>query len=297
MGVPYDYYRIFYYVAKYRSFTRAAEVLMNSQPNITRSMNNLEQALGCPLFVRSNRGVTLTPEGEKLFSHVKVAQEQLLAAEKELEREKELQSGQLYIGCSETALNLFLLERLKTFHHRYPGIRLRISNHSTPQAVAAAAQGTVDLAVVTTPVNAGKEMKQTVLMEFQEQLICGAELRSLTGKMHSLRELEQYPLVMLNRDTTTYVFYNELFLRYGLILEPDTEVATTDQILPLVKHDLGLGFLPEKMVIDAVERCEVFPVALKEDIPLRSVVLVRHRQRAMSAAARAFVKMLEEENV
>ena len=35
MPVPYDYYRIFYYVAQYRSFTRAAEVLHGSQPNIT----------------------------------------------------------------------------------------------------------------------------------------------------------------------------------------------------------------------------------------------------------------------
>ena len=56
-GVPYDYYRIFYYAAKYRSFTRAAEILLSSQPNVTRAMNNLEQELGCRLFVRSNRGI------------------------------------------------------------------------------------------------------------------------------------------------------------------------------------------------------------------------------------------------
>ena len=50
MAVPYDYYRLFYYVAKYHSFTRTAEILMNSQPNITSTMNNLENALGCQLF-------------------------------------------------------------------------------------------------------------------------------------------------------------------------------------------------------------------------------------------------------
>ncbi len=50
MPVPYDYYRIFYYVAQYRSFTRAAEVLHGSQPNITRTINLLEQELGCRLF-------------------------------------------------------------------------------------------------------------------------------------------------------------------------------------------------------------------------------------------------------
>lgn len=61
MAVPYDYYRIFYYVAQHKSFTKAAEALGNNQPNITRCMNNLEQDLGCKLFVRTNHGVSLTP--------------------------------------------------------------------------------------------------------------------------------------------------------------------------------------------------------------------------------------------
>ena len=74
MPVPYDYYRIFYYVAQYRSFTRAAEVLHGSQPNITRTIILLEQELGCRLFERSHRGLALTPEGGQLFAHVQIMQ-------------------------------------------------------------------------------------------------------------------------------------------------------------------------------------------------------------------------------
>lgn len=73
MAVPYDYYRIFYYVAQHKSFTKAAEALGNNQPNITRCMNNLEQDLGCKLFVRTNHGVSLTPEGQRLYSRAAVA--------------------------------------------------------------------------------------------------------------------------------------------------------------------------------------------------------------------------------
>ena len=68
--ITYDYYRIFYYVAKYKSFSKAANVLGSNQPNITKFMNNLESQLRCKLFVRSNRGTVLTPEGEKLYTHV-----------------------------------------------------------------------------------------------------------------------------------------------------------------------------------------------------------------------------------
>ena len=67
MDVNFEYYKIFYYVAKYHNFTKAAQALNNSQPNITRAMNCLEQQLNTTLFIRTNRGVQLTPEGERLY--------------------------------------------------------------------------------------------------------------------------------------------------------------------------------------------------------------------------------------
>ena len=72
MEVTYDYYRIFYYAAKYKSFSQAATILMSNQPNVTRAIHNLESQLGCRLFIRSNRGAELTPEGERLYSHVAI---------------------------------------------------------------------------------------------------------------------------------------------------------------------------------------------------------------------------------
>lgn len=62
MDINFEYYKIFYYVAKYCNFTKAARALGNSQPNVTRAMNNLEQQINSILFIRNNRGVQLTPE-------------------------------------------------------------------------------------------------------------------------------------------------------------------------------------------------------------------------------------------
>ena len=63
----------------------------------------------------------------------------------------------------------------------------------------------------------------------------------------SLREVKNYPMISLGRETMTYKFYNSVFLSHGLDLSPDTEAATADQILPLVKCELGLAFLPQPM--------------------------------------------------
>ena len=121
MNVNYDYYRVFYYVAKYKSFTGAANALLNNQPNITRMMKKLEEELGCTLFIRQRHGVTLTPEGEKLYRHVSIAFEHILWGEEEIARDQSLRAGIVTIAASEIALRCVLLPVLKLFRKTYPG--------------------------------------------------------------------------------------------------------------------------------------------------------------------------------
>ena len=159
MEISLDYYRVFYHTARCGSITRAAELLYSNQPNVTRVIKLLESELGCQLFSRTNRGVRLTPEGERLYAHVEPAMAHLEAAQRELTMERELQSGTLSIGASEVALHTFLLPVLKAFREQHPGVHLRLSSHTSPQGVAALQDGLVDFAVVTTPVNAPAGME------------------------------------------------------------------------------------------------------------------------------------------
>ena len=132
MQISYDYYRTFYYVAKLQSFTKAALALGGNQPNITRTIKNLEHTLGCTLFSRSNRRAELTPEGEKLFAHVSVAFEHLEAAEKEIALDRSLQSGIVTVSASESALHCFLLPILRNYRQQYPGVHIQVITDSTP---------------------------------------------------------------------------------------------------------------------------------------------------------------------
>lgn len=93
MYISYDYYRVFYYVAKYGNVSQAAKLLLNNQPNLTRTIRNLESELGCPLFSRTNRGMKLTPEGERLYAHVRIAFEHIEAGEAELTEARNLQTA------------------------------------------------------------------------------------------------------------------------------------------------------------------------------------------------------------
>lgn len=298
MDVNFEYYKIFYYVAKYQNFTKAAKVLGSSQPNVTREMNCLENETGCTLFIRTNRGIRLTPEGERLYTHVSSAMMQFKAAEDEMSKDLGLEHGNIAIGASETALNIFLLNHLKAFHMDYPGIRLKIYNHSTPQAVKAVENGEIDFAIVTTPTTAEAPLTEVSLMSFNEILVGGKTFTALSGERLSLSELHSYPLIGLGKESMTREFYHQVFLSHGLEFVPDTEAATTDQILPLVKSELGLAFIPEPMAHEAIERNEVVEIRLQEEIPARDVCMVYDRQHPLSAAAQRLKDaMLQDENV
>lgn len=292
MSINYEYYRIFYYVAQCHSFTKAAQMLENNQPNITRCMNNLEEEVGCKLFVRTNRGVTLTPEGERLSRRVSIACEQLQLGEEELRRDCGLDAGTISVGASEIALHLLLLDRLSEFHAAYPGVHLKITNDSAPQGIQSLLHGRTDVAVVTTPNRVPAPLKVTNLMPFRDILLCGSQYKELASRMRSLKELSDYPLICLGQETSTYHFCQSLFVKHDLPFRVDMEGATMDQVLPMVSHNLGIGFCPEQLAAPAIASGEVYQIRLVEPIPERAVCLVEDTSRPQSIAMKTLRKLL-----
>ncbi len=289
-----EYYHVFYYAAKYKNLTLAAEALHNSQPNVSRTIRLLEHDLGCQLLIRSNRGISLTPEGERLYSYVKTAMEQLQAAEDELKMLTGLHEGVVSIGASETALHLLLLPVLKRFRESHPQIRIRIQNHLTLQAIESVRQNIVDFAVVTSPAHVSDPLKSSSLMYFQDILIGGNAFLSLSGSPVSLHDIQQYPLVCLGGHTMVYHFFDHLYRQNGLALKPEFEAATTDQILPMVKNNLGLGFFPEEMAKEALASREICQIRLTGEIPRREIFLIENREHPLTLAAESLKTLMIE---
>ena len=290
MYISYDYYRVFYYVAKYGNITQAAKLMLNSQPNLTRTIKNLEAELGCALFSRSNQGMKLTPEGKRLYEHIKIAYEHIEMGEAEITDSRSLRSGSVYVAASEVALRCLLLPVLKKYRLRYPGIHIRISNHSTPQAIAALKGGTADIAVVTTPTVRSASLTERVIRPIIEVAVCTTYFSSLANRQVSLSELTNYPLISLGEDTKSFEFYSGFFSSHGLTYRPDIEAFTADQILPMVAADLGVGFVPEEFL----QNEDVNIIDLKEKIPERNIVLIKRKEQPLSVAAKELERLIEE---
>ena len=293
MAVSYDYYRIFYYVCRNRSFTKAAKQLMNSQPNVTRAMNNLEAQLGCRLFIRSKKGVELTPEGQKLFGYVSAAFAQLAMGERSIAAMRTLEEGDLFVAATETAMHRVLLPALKEYRSRYPGVRIRVGNYSTPEALESVRREQAELAVVSMPEGTVPGLELVRLAAYNDIPVAGRFYSELAKGTHSLKELADHPWISLRRDSQTYSFYERFFIENGLMYEPELQAATMDQILPMVESDLGLAFLPQFMAGNAVEKGSAVAIRLKETPPERYICIAFRQKDTLSNAARELMKVLK----
>lgn len=292
MHINLDAYWVFYYVAQYRSFTKAAEMLYSNQPNVTRTIKNLEQALGCTLFIRSSRNVQLTPEGEALFSHICPAMQQIQAGEETVQLHSTLQSGIVSIGTSEIALHRILLPSLETFRQKYPGIRLRIFNSNSQHAVSALKESLVDFSLITPPIDHSDRFLRTDLATFQEVPVCGSAYAHLVNNNLTLAQLASYPMISLCRGSSTHQLYTQWFHEHGLIFSPDIEAATADQILPMVRANLGISFVADHTFQEAAQDGRVFLLSLQEKPPERTICLLKRKDMPLSVAAEALEKIL-----
>lgn len=296
MNSNFEYYKIFYYVAKYENLTKAATALKTSQPAVTRTIHKLEGELGCRLFTRSKTGMKLTPEGRTFYGYVAAGCAQFFKGENDLSNLISLENGTIYISATETALHCYLFQAMEEFNSLYPNVRFKILNNSTTESVNAVKEGKVDLAFVSANLQVAKPLRMKILRKYRDILIAGKRFEELkAGKEElSLKELVAYPWISLTAETITRRFLNEYFEKNGLTFMPDMELATTDMILPAVRHNLGLGFIPAEFADAELKSGQVFEIKVKEKLPERNIVLIYDMEYPQSIAAKEFQKFLKE---
>lgn len=190
-----DQLRYFLRVAETKSFTRAAESLIVSQPALSRSVQKLEDELGVPLFVRKSRSLELSDAGEKFKSRA----EQILALVDETKAQltDDGKKGRVRIGAIPTIAPYFLPAFLRTFARKFPQATAAVYEDTTKNLLHQIAQGEIDLGILALPINE-KHLEVENLFE-EELLVALPRDHALCEKSQlRLKDLEDVPFVMLD---------------------------------------------------------------------------------------------------
>ena len=288
----YEYYKIFYYVGKHKNITRAAVELYSSQPAITRTIQNLENELGCRLFVRTKNGMEFTHEGQTLFDYISIAHSHILKGEEEVSHSISAENGTIYIGTTVTALHGFLFKVLDDFHSKHPDVKFKINTGSSNGTIEKLKTGIFDIAFVSTPCNTSKSLNASTVSCFNDILIAGNNFSELRDRTLSLSEIKNYPFVCLRHSMQLRQFIDDIFAENGIALTPDIETDSADLLVPMISHNFGLGFVPQEMAESAIKRGDVFRVKLENELPPRNICMITDPHHPQTNASREFVKMI-----
>ena len=290
MDINYELYKVFYYVATTLSFSEAASQLFISQSAVSQSIKTLEKKLDQTLFIRSTKRVQLTPEGEILLRHVEPAINLIKRGETNL-TEASTSGGQIRIGASDTICRYFLVPYLEKFHKEFPNAHIKVVNATSIKCTELLESGQVDLIVVNAP-NAylGNHAIVKEICNFKDVFIANDTFGEIRGKKLSLRQLLQYPILMLERKSTTSEFLHALFQREQLDLVPEIELASNDLLIDLANIGLGIAFVPDYCLTDKNSE-NLFIVETKEELPERKLAIAYNGQVPASRTTLEFLNL------
>ena len=245
MDINYELYKVFYHVAVTLSFSEASKQLFISQSAVSQSIKVLEKKLNQNLFIRSTKRVQLTPEGEILLRHIEPAINLIKRGENQIMEANSLGGGQLRIGASDTICRYFLGPFLSRFHREFPGIHIKVTNNTSIGCVDLLESGQVDLIFSNYPNSRlGNAGHMTKVRSFQDVFIANRNYFNLENQKLSFRELLNYPILMLDRKSTTNEYLHALFQQHQLDLVPEIELSSNDLLLDLATIGLGIAFVP-----------------------------------------------------
>lgn len=242
-------YRIFYTVAKTKNISRAAKELYISQPAISKSIQKLEDSLGCELFRRSSRGVILTEEGELLFTHVSSAFETLALGEDKLKNSLELGVGHLKIGVSSTLCKYILLPYLKEFTKKYPHINISITCQSTNETLKLLEENKIDIGLIGRP-EALKTMDFFYLAEIEDIFVATqVYLDNLKKRGYGTDEiLSNSTLMLLDKNNMTRQYIDDYLQENQIEIRDLIEISAMDLLIEFAKINLGVACVIREFV-------------------------------------------------
>ena len=290
MKTKLDYYRVFYEAARHKSFSIAAQHLYVSQSAVSQCIHQLEEDLNCRLFVRTRRGISLTGEGDILFSKVESAINTIEQGENQLDRLRQLETGELRIAAGDSITTHFLLKYLEKFHATYPEIKIEMANSYSARMLELVKEGKADLAFVNMPL-IDDELHFEPCLTIQDVFVCGPDFPKKSA--YSWEEVADLPLILIEKNASSRKFLDKQFKEKSISLHPQIEVAVHDLLIRFASIHLGVSCVVEQFAEEELKNGVIEKIPLSSPLPKRSIGCAYLKNAPLSHAAQAFLELMK----
>jgi len=282
--------QVFLTVATEKSFSRAGDKLLRTQPAISLAVQRLEAELGEKLIDRSGKELLLTDAGHTVADYARRFDNLRQELENSLAELRDHSAGTLTVGANEST-SLYLLRHITKFRHMYPGIKVKVQRSLSSKIPAELLDGNLELGVISYE-PADERLRSTVIYADALALVVSPKHRLARRKEVSISELAEETFIAHNVVSPYREVVLRQFQRHRVPLNRDIEMPTIETIRKLVQNNDGVAFLPRMCVEQEIEQRTLREVRVREFHVERKIRLVYPARRALSHAAQAFLEVV-----
>lgn len=285
--------RLFIHIAESPSLTQGARRAFLSPAAASARIKALENQLGSRLLYRDNRGVELTPAGERLLQHARLILRQVEYLKSEFTEHGADQAGHIRIFANTTAVTEFLPEVLAGFLGERPGVTVDLQERLNRDIVRSVLDGSSDLGIIAGPVVAPGLQ---VIHFSTDRLVLGVPVGHplSTRPSVTLGDTLQYPHVGLHEGSTLQTFLREQVARMGASLLLRIQVSSFEAICRMIETGVGIGVIPESAALRHSHTMKLAMVKLDEPWALRERSILVRDLDSLPGCVRALIETLRQ---
>ncbi len=283
--------KVFQTVATEKSFSRAAEKLLRTQPAVSLAVQRLEAELGERLIDRSGKELLLTDAGKIVFDFSRRFENLELEMANSLAEMRDNSAGVLIVGANEST-SLYLLQHIVNYRRLYPKVKVRVRRSLSSKIPGQLIDGELELGVISYDPQ-DERLHSQVIYTDHLAFVVSPEHRFAQRGTVSISELGMETFIAHNVLSPYREIVLREFQRQRVALNMDVEMPTVETIRRMVARNEGVSFLPKMCVEQEVEKGLLCEVRIEELNVERKVHLVTPKRRALSHAARAFLEVVK----
>ncbi len=282
--------KVFLTVATERSFSRAGEKLLRTQPAISLAVQRLEHELGEKLLDRTGREMILTDAGKIVLEFCRRFENLEREMENSLAELRDMASGRLVVGANETT-SLYLMQHIVSYRRQYPKVKVQVRRSLSSRIPAQLIDGDLELGVITYDPEDDRLESRVIFSDHLCFLVSPAH-RFAHRESVSIRELGMETFIAHNVFSPYRDVVLKAFQRAKVPLNMDVEMPTVETIRKMVARNEGVAFLPKMCVENDFEQGTLKEVRVEELSMERKIRLIYPARRVLSHAAQAFLEIV-----
>lgn len=282
--------KVFLTVAGEKSFSRAAEKLLRTQPAISLAIQKLESDLQEKLIDRSGKELLLTDAGRIVYEYARRFENLESELENSLAELRDNSAGRLIIGANEST-SLYLLGHIERYRRLYPKVKIQVRRTLSSKVPAQLIDGELELGVISYDPEDDR-LHSMVLFTDHLAFVVSPQHRFANREQVAISELGMETFIAHNVLSPYRAVVLKEFQRHKVPLNMDVEMPTVETIRKMVQRNEGVAFLPRMCVEQEVKQDTLREVKVPELSVERKIHLVSPAKRSLSHAARAFLELV-----